>query len=107
VCHSFSQGDQHGTARSSDDGISLPVTDTRTLLNYYRPLVNADPVLIFDHEWLLRMLARRVDDKPFLGLIDTWLKTGILERDATVINVTSPTGGQVMTQSTKPSWRMI
>jgi hypothetical protein len=62
---------------------------------------------IFDHEWLLRMLAQRIDDKPFLGLIDTWLKAGILERDATVIDVTSPTGGQVMTQSTEPSWRVI
>ena len=30
-----------------------------------------------DHDWLLRMVAERVDDKPFLGLIDSWLKAGI------------------------------
>ena len=31
-----------------------------------------------DHDWLLRMIEERVDDKPFLGLIDSWLKSGIL-----------------------------
>ncbi len=36
--------------------------------------------------WLLRMLRERIDDKPFLGLIDTWLKAGILETDGTVFH---------------------
>ena len=50
-----------------------------------------------DHDWLLRMLARRIDDKPFLGLIDTWLKAGILERDGTVIHphTGTPQGGVI------------
>jgi len=39
-----------------------------------------------DHDWLLRMLKERIDDKPFLGLIDSWLKAGILERDGQVIH---------------------
>lgn len=50
-----------------------------------------------DHDWLLRMLSERVDDKPFLGLIDTWLKAGILERDGTVIHphTGAPQGGVI------------
>jgi len=50
-----------------------------------------------DHHWLLRMLGERVDDKPFLGLIDSWLKAGILERDGTVIHphTGTPQGGVV------------
>ena len=39
-----------------------------------------------DHDWLLRMLAERIDDKLFLGLIDRWLKADILERDGQVIH---------------------
>jgi group II intron reverse transcriptase/maturase len=50
-----------------------------------------------DHDWLLRMLAQRIDDKPFLGLIDTWLKAGILERDGTVVHphTGTPQGGVI------------
>ena len=50
-----------------------------------------------DHDWLLRMLAERIDDKLFLGLIDSWLKAGILERDGEVIHpqTGTPQGGVV------------
>lgn len=50
-----------------------------------------------DHDWLLRMLGERVDDKPFLGLIDSWLKAGILERDGTVVHphTGTPQGGVI------------
>jgi len=50
-----------------------------------------------DHDWLLRMLAERIDDKPFLGLIDTWLKAGILERDGTIVHphTGTPQGGVI------------
>ena len=50
-----------------------------------------------DHDWLLRMLEQRIDDKPFLGLINTWLKAGILERDGTVIHphTGTPQGGVI------------
>jgi len=37
------------------------------------------------HEWLLRMLEQRIDDKVFLGLIRKWLKAGILEEDGGII----------------------
>lgn len=50
-----------------------------------------------DHAWLLRMLALRVKDKPFLGLIEKWLKGGILERDGQVVHPHSgtPQGGVI------------
>jgi RNA-directed DNA polymerase len=50
-----------------------------------------------DHDWLLRMLKERVDDKPLLGLIETWLKAGILERDGTILHPHSgtPQGGVI------------
>ena len=45
-------------------------------------LVEADRQGFFDnidHDWVLTMLALRIDDKAFLHLIRKWLKTGILE----------------------------
>lgn len=50
-----------------------------------------------DHDWLLRMLQLRVDDQPFLGLIASWLKAGILERDGTILHPHSgtPQGGVI------------
>jgi group II intron reverse transcriptase/maturase len=50
-----------------------------------------------DHDWLLKMVAERVDDKPFLGLIDSWLKAGILEQDGTVCqpHTGTPQGGVI------------
>jgi RNA-directed DNA polymerase len=66
----------------------------------YGYVVEADIKGFFDnidHDWLLRMLEERVNDKPFLGLIDTWLKAGILERDGTVVHPHSgtPQGGVI------------
>lgn len=50
-----------------------------------------------DHEWLIRMLERRIDDKAFIGLIRKWLKAGILEEDGKVTHPESgtPQGGIV------------
>ena len=50
-----------------------------------------------NHDWLLKMIAERVDDKLFLGLIDSWLKAGILEEDSTVCNplTGTPQGGVI------------
>jgi group II intron reverse transcriptase/maturase len=66
----------------------------------YGYVVEADIKGFFDnidHDWLLRMLEERVNDKPFLGLIDTWLKAGILERDGTILHPHSgtPQGGVI------------
>lgn len=50
-----------------------------------------------DHEWLLRMLEERINDKAFVGLIQKWLKAGIMEPDNKVIHPATgtPQGGIV------------
>jgi group II intron reverse transcriptase/maturase len=37
-----------------------------------------------DHDWVIRMLGERIDDRAFLGLIRKWLKAGILDTDGAV-----------------------
>jgi RNA-directed DNA polymerase len=63
-------------------------------------LVEADIQGFFDnidHDWLLDMLALRIDDTAFLHLRRKWLKAGILEPDGTVIDLETgtPQGGIV------------
>jgi group II intron reverse transcriptase/maturase len=63
-------------------------------------LVEADIQGFFDHidhDWLLRMLALRIDDKALLNLIRKWLKAGILEPDGMVKHpdTGTPQGGIV------------
>ena len=50
-----------------------------------------------DHEWMMKMLQQRIDDKRFLGLIRKWLKAGILEEDGQVVYplTGTPQGGTV------------
>lgn len=83
-------------------GAQQAVKDLTVELQFgrYGYVVEADIKSFFDkidHDWLLRMLEERVDDKPFLGLIDSWLKAGILERDGTVIHpqTGTPQGGVI------------
>ena len=66
----------------------------------YHYLVEADIRSFFDkldHDILIDMLEKRIDDKPFLRLIRKWLKAGILDTDGKVINpqTGSPQGGIV------------
>lgn len=66
----------------------------------YRYIVEADIKGYFnniDHDWLMKMLELRIDDKPFLRLIKKWLKAGVLETDGNVISpeTGSPQGGVV------------
>jgi len=50
-----------------------------------------------DHEWLMRMLEVRVNDRAFLGLIRKWLKAGIFETDGKIIYPVTgtPQGGVI------------
>ena len=50
-----------------------------------------------DHDWLLKMLALRIDDRAFLKLIRKWLKAGILDTDGKVLHpdAGTPQGGIV------------
>ena len=48
-----------------------------------------------DHDWLLKMLAERVDDKALLWLIEKWLKAGVLDTDGKTLRpeTGTPQGG--------------
>ncbi|MDZ7843050.1 MAG: reverse transcriptase domain-containing protein [Gammaproteobacteria bacterium] len=50
-----------------------------------------------DHDWLLRMVSLRIDDRAFLNLIRKWLKAGILDTDGQVLHPVTgtPQGGIV------------
>ena len=66
----------------------------------YTCVVDADIKGFFehvDHDCLLRMLAERIDDQPFLRLVRKWLKAGVLEADGRVRHTTegTPQGGVV------------
>ena len=53
-------------------------------------LVDADITGFFDnmnHDWIIRMLNERINDKAFTGLILKWLKAGVLEDMQTVIHL--------------------
>lgn len=64
----------------------------------YHWVVEADVQGFFDnidHQWMVRMLEQRIDDKAFLWLIRKWLKAGVLEEDGKVIHplTGTPQGG--------------
>jgi len=66
----------------------------------YNHIVEADIKGYFDsinHDWLIKMLEQRIDDKAFIRLIRKWLKAGILETDGKVIHpdTGTPQGGIV------------
>src|SRR6266478_7186646 len=59
----------------------------------YHQVVEADIKGFFDnlsHDWLMRMLAERIDDEAILRLIKKWLKAGVLDTDGKVLR---PEGG--------------
>ena len=67
---------------------------------YYHYVVEADSKGFFDnldHEWLVRMLAERIDDRAFLGLIRKWLRAGILDTTGAILHPVTgtPQGGVV------------
>ncbi|MGB7876993.1 MAG: group II intron reverse transcriptase/maturase [Anaerolineales bacterium] len=83
-------------------GILDAVDDLTVKLQFgkYNYVVEADISGYFDninHDWLLRMLAERIDDKSFLWLIGKWLKAGVLETDGKVVHPVTgtPQGGIV------------
>jgi group II intron reverse transcriptase/maturase len=66
----------------------------------YRYVVEADIKSFFDnisHEWLMRMLAERIDDQAILRLIKKWLKAGVLDTDGKVLRPEggTPQGGNI------------
>lgn len=79
-------------------GVKMLLNQLRT--QKYNYVVEADIKGFFnniDHDWLLKMLAQRIDDSAMLGLIKKWLKAGVLEDGATVIHpiTGTPQGGVI------------
>ena len=80
---------------------ALEAVDQLTVLlqfGGYHHVVEADIKGFFDnlsHEWLMRMLAERIDDQSILRLIKKWLKAGVLDTDGKVLRPESgtPQGG--------------
>ena len=63
-----------------------------------RYVVEADIKGFFDnlnHDYLLRLIEQRIDDKPLINLIRKWLKAGVLDTDGRVLHPVSgtPQGG--------------
>ena len=66
----------------------------------YNFVVEADIKSFFDnvdHEWMIRMLEERIDDRALLWLIKKWLKAGVLDTDGKVIHPATgvPQGGVI------------
>jgi len=81
-------------------GAKDAVRDISTTLvrGRYGYLLDADLQGFFDHidhQWLLKMLEERIDDKPFIHLITKWLKAGILSTDGKILHPVTgtPQGG--------------
>jgi RNA-directed DNA polymerase len=74
--------------------------DKKLQFGGYHHVVEADIKGFFDnlsHEWLMRMLAERIDDEPFLRLIKKWLNAGVLDTNGKVLRPASgtPQGGVI------------
>jgi RNA-directed DNA polymerase len=85
-------------ARSAHDAVR-GLTDT-LFYGRYEFVFEADIRGYFEHiqwDWLLRMLALRVQDGAILGLIRKWLRAGILEEDGRLVHPESgtPQGGVI------------
>ena len=65
----------------------------------YHYLVEADIKGFFnniDHDLLIEMLEKRIDDKAFLNLIRKWLKAGILDKGQVICPITGTQQGGVV-----------
>jgi len=81
-------------------GPQLAVKDLTRELQFgeYNYIVEADIRAYFDnidHEWLIKMLEQRVEDRAMTRLIRKWLNAGILEADGKVLHpiTGTPQGG--------------
>lgn len=81
----------HGAVRALSEGLQY---------GKYGYVVEADVKGYFErieHDWLIKMLEERIDDRAFLNLIRKWLKARILEEDGKITDPATgtPQGGVV------------
>jgi RNA-directed DNA polymerase len=66
----------------------------------YHSVVEADSKGVFDsvdHDWMIRLLGERSEDRAFLGLIRKWVPAGILDTTGAIIHpATGPPQGGVV-----------
>lgn len=72
----------------------------RLVMGRYAWVVDADIRGFFEHvqhDWMVRMLEQRIDDRAFVRLIGKWLRAGVLEEDGKVLHPTAgtPQGGVI------------
>ena len=83
-------------------GAREAVEDLKSELNFgnYNYVVEADIKGFFDninHEKLVDMLKKRIDDESFIRLIEKWLRAGVLDTDGKIIDPVTgtPQGGVI------------
>lgn len=92
----FSYG--YRPAKSAHQAVNSLSTNLR--FKPYGYIIEADIKGFFDnmdHEWMMKMLELRIDDKVLLGLIRQWLKTRIRQPDGSFEKPTkgTPQGGVI------------
>jgi group II intron reverse transcriptase/maturase len=90
----------YGYRPKHNAGDALDYLRTSIQKGNYGWIVDTDIKGFFDnisHDWVVRMLSERVNDKAFIRLIQKWMKAGILEEDGQVIhpNTGCPQGGVI------------
>lgn len=70
------------------------------LMGKYRYVVEVDIKSFFDtidHQWMIKMLEKRVDDKALISLINQWMRAGILHETGWIENPEqgTPQGGVI------------
>jgi len=88
----------YGYRRDRSPGVAARNLATALQRGRYCWVVEADIKGFFDnidHQWMMRMLEERIDDRPFLRLIRKWLKAGVLDTAGEVIHPVTgtPQGG--------------
>ena len=90
----------HGYRRGMGPRAAALALSSAVQRGRFRWVVDADIKGFFEHichDWMLRMLAERINDRSFLRLIRKWLKAGVLEEDGQVVypHTGTPQGGVI------------
>ena len=93
-------GFSYGYRPGLDAGVAVQHLTFDLQYGSYGYVVEADIRGFFNHmnhDWLLKMLSQRIDDRSFLALICKWLKAGILDTDGKVLHpdTGTPQGGVI------------